>query len=100
MTDFSMTAFQDRALEHVREIAVASGASEVEPFGPCQGDHETFVRGVLEHEARRVTVYLYPDEVGLSSGKNHWRIFEKPDYRSEEALLDAFSAALRRELVV
>lgn len=100
MTDeFVANSFQSLALLLVREVAASTGAAEIEPFGFSRGTHEAFLRGVLERGGSSVEVYLYCDEAGFSSAKSHWRIFEKPDYESERALLKAFGAALRVDLL-
>ena len=95
----SITGFQERALEECRNIFRQIPVLRYGDFEKIVGKRETYFKATAEGPNHGLEVYVYEDEAGYMLDGKRWTIFEKPDYRSENELLEAFLKRLREKLL-
>ena len=95
----SITGFQERCLEECKNIFRQIAAPRYGDFEKIVGKRETYFKATAEGPNHALEVYVYQDEAGYMLDGKRWTIFEKPDYRSENKLLEAFLKSLREKLL-
>jgi|SRR6266403_2109000 len=95
----SITGFQERCLDGCRNIFGQISALRYGEFAKIVGKRETYFKTTAEGPSHALEVYVYQDEAGYMLDGKRWTIFEKPDYRSENELLEAFLKSLRGKLL-
>jgi hypothetical protein len=63
-------------------------------FKKVVGQKETFFQGQIDN----IDIYIYSDEAGFMINNKDWVICEKPDYSSQEELINNFLLKLRKQL--
>lgn len=94
-----ITGFQERCLEECRNTFRQIPALRYGDFENIVGKTETYFKATAEGPNHALEVYVYQDEAGYMLDGKRWTIFEKPDYRSESELLEAFLKSLREKLL-
>lgn len=64
-------------------------------FERIKGKRQTYHRALLSVKGQSLEVYVYRDEAGFMVNGSEWAICERPDYDTEEALIEAFLQKLR-----
>jgi len=95
----SITGFQARCLEECRNILRQIPVLRSGDFEKIVGKAETYFKATAEGPGHSLEVYVYQDEAGYMLDGKRWTIFEKPDYRSENELREAFLKSLREKLL-
>jgi len=95
----SISGFQERCLEECGNIFRPIPVLRYGDFEKIVGKTETYFRATVEGPNHALEVYVYQDEAGYMLDGKRWTIFEKPDYRSENELLEAFLKSLREKLL-
>jgi hypothetical protein len=95
----SVIRFQERCLEECREIFRQIPVLRYGDFEKIVGKTGTYFKATAEGPGHALEVYVYQDEAGYMLDGKRWTIFEKPDYRSENELLEAFLKGLRERLL-
>jgi len=95
----SITRFQERCLGECRNIFRQIRVLRYGDFEKIVGKTETYFKATAEGPNHALEVYVYQDEAGYMLDGKRWTIFEKPDYRSENELLEAFLKSLREKLL-
>jgi hypothetical protein len=54
------------------------------------GKSETFYKSTIKINNLIIELYVYLDEAGFMIDRQNWIIFERPDYSSEEQLIESF----------
>ena len=83
-------------------IEAVLGALKSKGFPSCQfrqvvGKSETYQMASVTAREQLYKIYVYEDEAGLGIGRE-WFICEKPDFRSPQKLIQAFSRILSDKL--
>jgi hypothetical protein len=94
-----MAGFQERCLEECRNIFRQIPALQYGNFETIVGKAETYFKTTADGPHHALEVYVYEDEAGYMLDGKRWTILEKPDYRSEDELLQAFLKSLRGKLL-
>jgi hypothetical protein len=76
----------------------AAGARRDVAFERIEGRRETYYKATLGGASQAVEIFVYTDEAGFMVDGRDWRIFERPDFASEEDLLENFLDALTAHL--
>ncbi len=63
-------------------------------FEPIEGTRETYYRAMFDRPSAALEIFVYTDEAGFMLDGRTWRVFERPDFPSEEDLLSQFLDAL------
>lgn len=92
-----MNTFQRRCWEKVEAI-LREFAVQCAPPAPVTGKSEDYLVAKFQAAGSDVELYLYSNEAGLSLQGGRWIPFEAPDYRDQEALIEAVGARLRQIL--
>jgi hypothetical protein len=79
-----MTMFQEQCINRCNSIRSINFK-----FKEIVGDTETYYLSETEIGKHNVVMYIYVDEAEFKLDEK-WYIFEKPDYDSENDLLNAF----------
>lgn len=95
----SITGFQERCLDGCRNIFGQIAALRYGEFAKIVGKRETYFKATAEGPSHALEVYVYQDEAGYMLDGKRWTIFEKPDHRSENELIEAFLKSLREKLL-
>lgn len=95
----SITSFQERCLEECKNIFTQIPALRYSSFEKIVGKAEMYFKATADGLHHALEVYVYEDEAGYMLDGKRWTIFEKPDYRSGDELLQAFLKSLRRKLL-
>jgi hypothetical protein len=99
-----LNEFQQHALQEVEYLLGTLPHVDSTPFQEVTGKRETYLKGNIKGSKYILEVYLYEDEAGyFLNGRTwfpwkKWIIFEKPDFSSQEELLQAFLVDLRKKL--
>lgn len=91
-----ITAFQKECMATCLSVLREKGFGECQ-FHEAAGKDERYFVANFSFGGRRFEIYVYEDEAGLFVGKE-WFICEKPDYRSPQELIQAFSRMLLEKL--
>ena len=95
----SITGFQERCLEECRTLFRQIPAPRYGDFEKIVGKAETYFKATADGPHHALEVYVYEDEAGYMLDGKRWTIFEKPDYRSQKELMEAFLKSLRGKLL-
>jgi hypothetical protein len=92
-----MNAFQQKAIDAVTN-ATASSTSPRLAFTPVHGKRDDdFVATALRAD-QSFEVFVYEDEGGCTKNGSDWTICERPDFDSEEVLIERFVAHVKAAL--
>ena len=93
-----LTMFQMKGEHRVKQLVEATGLPPVERRAlTAQMPHMTAPETAVVLKSDGVEIWLYSDEATFSTPNDDWR-YERPDYATEDELLDAFISALGRAL--
>ncbi len=94
--EIMMNDFQQKCLEVTQEILREKGIALC-CFKEVIGKTQTYLMSEIILGGNRYGIYIYEDEAGLGINKK-WFICEKPDFRSSQKLVQAFSRLLLEKL--
>jgi hypothetical protein len=89
-----MTDFQEMLIEKSKVVLESIVGQEID-FKNVIGKKESYYYTTCNIKNYSVEVYVYEEEAGFMINGNNWTICEKPDYDSEEKLLESFLEKLR-----
>ena len=91
-----MNDFQRKCIEVSQGILMEKGLKPC-PFQEILGKTETYLMAAFDMFDYRYEIYVYDDEAGLMVDKD-FSICEKPDFKSSQELIVAFSKILNEKL--
>ena|SRR3989338_478298 len=91
-----MNKFQQKCVEVSQQILQKKGFTSCQ-FQEVKGKKETYFLTKLSKISKTYEIYIYDDEAGIAIGKE-WFICERPDFSSDQELIDAFSKMLLEKL--
>lgn len=89
-----MNAFQRECIDATERLLSSRGVAFEVPFQEITGQHENYYKADIGAEDHLVEIYVYVDECGYMVDANEWRIFERPDFATEQELIGGFTDAL------
>lgn len=89
----NMTNFQKKCIKEVIYTLAEYGLGEVHP--QLRGNKEKYYLISLDLGKSKIELYVYEDEAGIMLEDNRWIIFEKPDYKSDDKLINDFIVKLK-----
>jgi hypothetical protein len=92
-----MTTFSEQCIGAVNEAAVTQGFPPFE-FKLVEGRKENYWRAAPFHEKPFIELYVYEDEAGYMLDGKEWIIFERPDFSTEQELIQQFVASVIDEV--
>lgn len=87
-----LSAFQSKCFRLVEDLLLRHGHDISHDIG---GERETYLVLPANLDSVTVRIYVYEDEAGYFLDDD-WRIWERPDYDSDDELIRAFLADLER----
>lgn len=88
-----ITDFQKECTHKVRSLIQEVLGRKIE-FKEVIGRKETF----YQSQFNNIDIYVYSDEAGFMLNNKDWVICEKPDYDSQEELMEDFLLRLRNQI--
>ena len=93
----AMTTFSEQCIQAVNAAAVSSGLPPFE-FKFVEGRKENYWRAEPSHEKPFIELYVYADEAGYMLDGKKWIIFERPDFSTEQELIQQFVSGVIGEV--
>jgi len=93
-----MTNFSEQCIQAVNSAAVSSGLSPFD-FELVEGKKEDYWHSKPSREKPFIELYVYSDEAGYMLNDSEWTIFERPDFETEQELIDRFVASVVNQLM-
>ncbi len=94
-----LNAFQKQCLEKCKNFLKTTTNADVIEFEKKVGKKEIYHMAVVKVAGQIFELYIYEDEAGFMTNGNKWTIYEKPDYSSEDLLIDAFIDGLSKKIL-
>lgn len=88
------TEFQERCIKKVVDY-IKEIIGEKIIFKEVIGRKEMF----YQSQIKSIDIYVYSDEAGFMLSNKEWVICEKPDYHTQEDLMEDFLLRLKNEIV-
>ncbi|MDD5131032.1 MAG: hypothetical protein PHH44_00025 [bacterium] len=82
------TEFQILCIEKCRKLLSKYLKDDIEFVK--EGKNEYYYHAKINLTNISIDIYIYEDEAGFAFNKKDWRIFEQPDYKSDNLLITAF----------
>ncbi len=93
-----MTAFETKCINTCQRFIRDTLKLTNVNFMETVGKHETYYTYALEKMGHKFEVYVYSDEAGFMVDGHDWSICERPDYTSDEELINSFIEKLRKAI--
>lgn len=92
-----MNTFSEKCIQAVNEAAISSGLPPFE-FRFIEGRKENYWRADPPPENPFIELYVYNDEAGYMLDGKRWIIFERPDFSTEQELIQRFVTSVIDEV--
>lgn len=89
-----MTIFQDQLMQKSKELLYNILGQRIE-FKEIKGKEEVYFKADLKLEDSYIEVYIYEDEAGYMINGKDWIACEKPDFKDQPQLIEAFLGKLQ-----
>jgi hypothetical protein len=84
-----MTDFSEKCIRVLCLALSEIGQSDTQ-FKLIHGKKEDYWSAKLAKNDSTVDLYIYEDEAGCMIGEKEWSIFERPDFDSDDELIQAY----------
>lgn len=94
-----MNQFQLTCVERCRSLLARTPGLDYRDFEELAGKKESYLKlRIADRRNCLIEVYVYLNEAGYMVNEKEWTAFERPDYPSDEALINAFIGGLQELL--
>jgi hypothetical protein len=92
-----MNDFQKKAINAVTEATASPTIPHLE-FTHVHGKKEDYFTATAVRSGESFKIFVYKHEAGCMKNDTEWTIFERPDFATEEALIERFVAHVKAAL--
>ena len=93
----TMETFPEKCIRTVNEAAVSFGLPPFE-FKLVEGRKENYWRATPVQGKSFIELYVYKDEAGYMLDGREWIIFERPDFSTDQELIQQFVSSVIDEV--
>ena len=91
-----MTPFQEKCIQKCKDYLESNTSLKNIVFDLIEGKTENYYFSKLEIGKHLLEIFIYSDEAGCMVDNNSWIICERPDYKKDDELIEAFIKKLSK----